>query len=47
MIILEKQYRYPFGKTIIEIPAGKLDSVLEGFDELTQSFSSDKFAVSS
>ncbi len=28
-IILERQYRYPLGKTIIEIPAGKLDSVLE------------------
>ncbi len=28
-ILLEKQYRYPFGKTIIEIPAGKLDSKLE------------------
>lgn len=32
-IILEKQYRYPFGKTIIEIPAGKLDSVLEDHKE--------------
>lgn len=28
-IILEKQYRYPFGKCIIELPAGKLDSPLE------------------
>lgn len=28
-ILLEKQYRYPFGKTMIEIPAGKLDSKLE------------------
>lgn len=25
-IILEKQYRYPFGAVITEIPAGKLDS---------------------
>ena len=28
-ILLERQYRYPLGKTIIEIPAGKLDSQLE------------------
>lgn len=28
-ILLEKQFRYPFGKTFIEIPAGKLDSKLE------------------
>ena len=28
-ILLERQYRYPFGKTIIEIPAGKLNSQLE------------------
>ena len=28
-ILLERQYRYPLGKAIIEIPAGKLDSQLE------------------
>ena len=28
-IVLVKQYRYPFGKTVLEIPAGKLDSILE------------------
>lgn len=28
-IILERQFRYPFGKCIIELPAGKLDSPLE------------------
>lgn len=32
-ILLEKQFRYPFGKTIIELPAGKLDSVLEDHKE--------------
>lgn len=25
-VIIEKQFRYPFGKILIEIPAGKLDS---------------------
>ena len=25
-IIIEKQFRYPFGKVLTEIPAGKLDS---------------------
>jgi len=28
-VILEKQYRYAIGKTIVEIPAGKLDSADE------------------
>lgn len=28
-VLLERQYRYPMGKVVIEIPAGKLDSVLE------------------
>ena len=32
-ILLERQFRYPFGKTIIELPAGKLDSVLEDHKE--------------
>ena len=32
-ILLEKQFRYPFGRTLIELPAGKLDSVLEDHKE--------------
>ena len=28
-IIMERQYRYPHGKVIVEIPAGKLDSIDE------------------
>ena len=28
-IILERQFRYPFGRVIDEIPAGKLDSIDE------------------
>lgn len=28
-IIIEKQFRYPFGKVLTEIPAGKLDSKTE------------------
>jgi len=32
-ILLERQFRYPFGKCIIELPAGKLDSVLEDHKE--------------
>ena len=28
-VILERQYRYPMGRVLIEIPAGKLDSVDE------------------
>ena len=28
-IIMERQYRYPHGKVVVEIPAGKLDSFTE------------------
>lgn len=28
-VILERQYRYPFGEVLVEIPAGKLDSPTE------------------
>ena len=28
-VLLEKQFRYPMGHVVLEIPAGKLDSVLE------------------
>ena len=32
-ILLEKQFRYPFGRVVTEIPAGKLDSASEDHKE--------------
>lgn len=32
-IVIERQWRYPMGKALLEIPAGKLDSVEEDHEE--------------